>query len=187
MYEWLDAEDAAERLEGATEEELFDGLLTSTLRGDLPLSLVSFTALYSRGRINPTKMAAILSEIGTQSRSVQAKRLVRVYASNVRALGADGNISAQAVYASLVGQFGDQAVPEPTSGDVRRLLQKAKETLASNPRIPDWALDGKHTGRFRDGRFAGTCQMMAACCRAYEHYGRLSVEDRWLPSFVRSQ
>jgi hypothetical protein len=148
--------------------------------------LEAFAALYARPRVVPHRVSELLNTIAYRTESLQAKRLAALYQTNLRTVGADANLASQALYAALVGRFGDQATPEPDFDEVKRLIAGARKNLASNPRVENWALDGVHTGRFKDGRFAGTCVMMAACCRAYEHFGRLVVEDRWPSSFRES-
>ncbi len=183
---WLSAEKSAPRLELVSESNLYLAIESAAKAGDIQAALEAFSALYSRMRVVPRRVSELLNALAFRTESLQAKRLAALYQANLRTVGLDANLAAQALYAALVGLFGDQATPEPDPDAVRSFIAEARKKLASNPQVPSWALDGVHTGRFKDGRFAGTCVMMAACCRVYEHFGRLSVEDRWPSSFKES-
>lgn len=184
---WLEAEREARKLEAMGESALYAKIERDACTGERLGALAAFTGLYGRMRVVPNRIAELLSIVGHQSQSLQAKRLAALYQANLRNIGPDGNLAGQALYAALVGRFGDQVTPEPDHEEVRRLIAAARRNLASSPRVPAWALDGVHTGRRGDPRFAGTVRMMAACCRAYEHFGRLSVDDRWPPSMMESR
>lgn len=179
---WVQAERGAATLEGTSESALYEKVQSDAGFGDVLGALAAFAALYARMRVVPHRIAELLSIVARKSDSLQAKRLAALYQTNIRTVGPDGNLAGQALYAALVGRFGDQATPEPAKDAAQSLAAVARKHLAADPRIPPWALDGVHTGRFRDRRFAGTVQMMAACCRAYERFGRLSVEDLWPPA-----
>lgn len=176
---WAQAEKEVQALEGLSESALYAKLESDSCKGELLGALTAFGALYSRMRVVPHRIAEVLSVVAHRLKSLQAKRLAALYQANIRTVGPDGNLAAQALYAALVGRFGDQGTPEPSLDDLHALVAAARKDLADDAQIPPWALDGIHTGRFKDRRFAGTVQMMAACCRAYERFGRLSVEDRW--------
>lgn len=182
---WLRAERAVPSLESVPEASLYARIEASAERGDLDGALEAFSGLYARTRVVPYRVAELLSVVAHRTQSLQAKRLAALYQSDIRTIGPDGNLAGQALYAALVGTFGEQVTPEPDPAEVRRLVGVARQRLSDNSRVPDWALDGVHTGRLRDPRFAGTVRMMAACCRAFEHFGRLSVDDRW-PSEIAS-
>lgn len=179
---WLEADRIAPTLVSLTEAALYCMVEEAAGKGDLQGALAAFTALYSRQRVDPHRVAELLSAVAHRSGSIQAKRLTALYQANIRAIGPDGNLGGQALYAALVGSFGNQETPEPGAAEVGRLVAAARRTLSASPQIPPWALDGVHTGRYRDGRFAGTTRQMAACCEAYERFGRLSVDDAWPPS-----
>jgi hypothetical protein len=185
IYAWAKAEGGVRALEGATEDFLYAAIFRHAEEKSLHNALTAFSALYARMRIVPHRVAELLHSLSSQGAPVYAKRLTTLYAVNLRHIGVDGNLAGQALYTAIEGVFADQVVPEPEAGEVRRSMALARENLARRPQIPAWALDGVHTGRYRDGRFAGTVRMMAACCRAYEHYGRLSIDDHWLPGFCQ--
>lgn len=180
---WLSAERNTPKLELVSENNLYLAVESAAKVGDVQAALEAFTALYARSRVVPHRVSELLNAVAFRSASLQAKRLAALYQANLRTVGADANLAGQALFAALVGRFGDQATPEPDPDEARSVIASARTKLSTSPLVPNWALDGVHTARFKDGRFAGTCVMMAACCRAYEHFGRLSVDDRWPSSF----
>lgn len=184
MDSWLEAEQDVPSLEVVGEDSLYAKVEEAAYARDLKGALGAFAGLYSRVRVVPNRIAAILSAVAHASGSSHARRLAALYHANVRTLGPDGNLAGQALYVALVGRLGDQATPEPSPQEVRRLVGLARARLAADPKVPAWALDGIHTGRVGDPRFAGTVRRMVACCRAFRHYCRLAVEDPWLPSFM---
>lgn len=184
MEAWLEAERDVPSLEVVSEDSLYAKVEEAAYARDLKGALGAFAGLYSRVRVVPNRIAAVLSAVAHASGSSQAGRLAALYHANVRTLGPDGNLAGQALYVALVGSLGDQAIPEPSPSGVRRLVGQVRARLAADPKVPAWALDGIHTGRVGDPRFAGTVRRMVACCRAFRHYRRLAVEDPWLPSFM---
>jgi hypothetical protein len=184
IYAWARAEKGVGALEALTEDSIYDAISRHAEQGKLNEALTAFSALYARMRIVPHRVAELLNTLTSRTSTVHARRLATLYMANLRHIGSDGNLAGQALYTAIAGVFADQAVPEPQGPEVRDYIALARERLAQRPRIPLWALDGVHTGRFRDGRFAGTVRMMAACCRAHLHYGRLDPADRWLREFL---
>ncbi len=176
---WTAAEATVDALEAKSEDGLLAAMAAGAARMDVSAALAAFSALYARPRIPLYPFVEVLGEVARRSRSIQANRLASVFRANLRHIGVDGNLPGQALYAALVGRFGWQGTPEPDTSEVRHQISLARERLAGPLQIPAWALDGVHTGRLRDRRFAGTVQMMAACCRAFRRFGRLSVDDPW--------
>jgi hypothetical protein len=176
---WAAAEAEVHALEGKSENDLLAAMAAGATRMDVSAALAEFSALYARSRIPLYRLADVLGEVARRSQSIQANRLASVFGANLRHIGVDGNLPGQVLYAALVGRFGWQGTPEPSSDDVRHHIIVARGRLAGQLEVPAWALDGIHTGRLRDRRFAGTVEMMAACCRAFRRFGRLSVDDRW--------
>src|ERR1035438_392312 len=69
-----------------------------------------------------------------------------------------------------------------TAGECYQLLDKAKERWQNPQPIPRWCCDGVHCAG-DDPRFMGMLPQMYAVCKAFEHYGRVDPEDKWLPEF----
>jgi hypothetical protein len=176
---WAVAEVDVPHLEGKTEDDLFTLMAGGRAGKPDATALAAFSALYARPRIAVYRLAEVLSDAAGRSQSIQANRLASLFKANLRHIGVDANLSGQALYATLVGRFGWQGIPEPSLEEARHLIKLARDRLAGGAQVPAWALDGIHTGRLRDPRFAGTVERMAACCKAFRRFGRLSVDDRW--------
>ena len=146
-------------------------------------ALIAFNKIYANRVFRPRDFAGLLLRIASNGTNPQAEKLIDIYARNTSALWLDGNISGQAVFALINGEFGHQGMPEVDEQDVMRMLDEAGKRIESGLQVPVWARDGIHTKRSGDRRFAGTVKQMAACCRAFEYYGRLSPDDEWLAQF----
>jgi hypothetical protein len=181
IFAWLEAE---KLVEPAAASDLLKLLRRQVEERDSLGALKTFGAAYGSGQLIPERLAGLLGELASRSGSIQAMKLAALYRANLRSLGMDSNVSGQALYAILVGEFGAQVMPKVDDDKVAELINEARERLAGKPDVPNWALDGIHTGRYRDRRFAGALRMMASCCRAYLQYGRLNPADRWLPEFL---
>lgn len=146
-------------------------------------ALKAFNLLYNNKSFRPRDLADILLKLSIESSSHQAKRLIDLYAKNTGTLWLDGNLSGQAVFALINGDFGYQQSPVIDENVILLMVLNAQNKITNGIEVPNWARDGIHTRRGGDVRFAGTIKQMAACCRAYEYYGRLSPEDTWLDQF----
>jgi hypothetical protein len=181
IFAWEDAE-RAPSIE--TTQFLPEQLVRRTAARDVTGALKTFLTLYEAGQADPRQMPELMLYLASRSGSEQANRLATVYALHAKAFGMDANLTGQVIYACLTNRFADQAAPEAKE-DVETALQAAQLRLEGRLQVENWALDGIHTGRRRDSRYAGVIHMMAGCCRAFQHYGRLDPRDRWLPGFVR--
>lgn len=150
-------------------------------------ALKAFNRLYENKAFRPKDLANFLLKLSPQSNSNHAKRLVDLYAKNTGALWLDGNLSGQAVFALLNGDFGYATNPTVNENEVLSLLHDAQYKISNGIQIPIFARDGIHTRKGGDPRFAGTVKHMAACCRAYEYFGRLSPDDKWLAQFYEPE
>lgn len=149
-------------------------------------AMKSFNSILSNRSFRPRDFAALLLDLAKDSTSQQARHLIDIYVRNASALWLDGNISGQAVFALLNGDFGYQTAPIVDAVHVMKLLADAERRITDGLVIPDYARDGIHTRQSGDRRFAGTVKQMAGCCRAYEHYGRLDPSDEWVAQFYQS-
>lgn len=150
-------------------------------------ALKAFNRLYENKAFRPKDLANNLLKLSPQSNSSHAQRLVDVYAKNTGALWLDGNLSGQAVFALLNGDFGFATSPIINENEVLSLIHDAQLKISNGIQIPAFARDGIHTRKGGDVRFAGTVKQMAACCRAYEYFGRLSQDDKWLAQFYEQE
>lgn len=150
-------------------------------------AMKAFNRILSDRAFRPRDFASLLLDVAKDSTSQQARRLIEIYTKNASALWLDGNISGQAVFALLNGDFGYQTSPIIDETQVMKLLDEAEHKISDGLVIPDYARDGIHTRQSGDRRFAGTVKQMAGCCRAYEYYGRLSPDDAWLGQFYEPQ
>ena len=150
-------------------------------------ALTAFNRLYADKTFKPKEFAKTLMEITKFSDSQHAHRLVDLYANNTGVLWLDGNISGQAVFALLNGDFGIQTSSTIDEYQVMQMLANAEKRINEGLVIPAFSRDGIHTRRGGDQRFAGTIRQMAASCRAYEYFGRLSPDDKWLAQFYEPE
>ncbi len=150
-------------------------------------ALTAFNRLYADKTFKPKEFAETLIEIAKYSDSQHAHRLVELYANNTGVLWLDGNISGQAVFALLNGDFGIQTSSAIDEHQVMEMLANAERRINEGLVIPAFSMDGIHTRRGGDPRFAGTVKHMAASCRAYENFGRLSPDDKWLAQFYEPE
>ena len=166
------------------QRELTDSMHAAIREHQLTTGLAAFNALYERRDLRPRDFSNALLEWAEQSGSAESKRRARIYADNVSVVWLDSNFSGQAYYALFHGDFGPTEVPEPAFAKAEELVRLAQERLREPIEVPSYAKDGIHTRAGSDSRFAGIVKMMAGCCRAYEHFGRLSPGDAWLPEFT---
>lgn len=165
-------------------DELYETLHSAIIDRDSARGLSAFNAVYERREFRPKPFAEQLTQWASLYGGEQSKRLAAVYAKHASAFWLDGNMSGQTYYALLHGDFGENASPKIGSDQVQAAIANATDRLLSGPiEVPSYALDGVHAGGGSEKRFAGLLKYMAGCCKAYQHYGRLSPEDLWLPSF----
>lgn len=165
-------------------EECLHKCIETLVRGkELLPAMRAFNALYERHRgFDRRLLAEIMVRLALEQNNSTALSIASIYENHMSELWTDGNYAGQALYTLIVGPIGQHPNPDITKADVSTALQRAQLQQAVLA-VPAWALDGIHTGG-RDPRFAGTVKMMAGCCAAYEHYGRLSPDDEWLKSFT---
>lgn len=185
IYAWRMAELHPQKFTGATLDDLF-GIMRGAVKDQKLLTgLAAFTALYRRRDFRAQPFAELLVELAYTSPHHQAKKLAQVYNRMAPTLWTDGNVSGQCYYALMRGEFGNQDVPEADPELAAQLIEQARNRLKDGAiTVPAYARDGIHTRGGADKRFAGVVKSMVGCCGAYEHYGRLSPEDVWLPEFM---
>jgi hypothetical protein len=149
---------------------------------------IAIGAVMAFGDVRPTfgatKQAEFLLDCAEQTGHNLAARLCRVHLSAKSALSGDNNFLCQAAWLMAGGEspaVADEILPV-TEQECHELLAKAEERWTNPNPIPRWCCDGIHCAG-DDPRFAGCLPEMWAVCRAFQHYGRLSPDDEWLPDF----
>jgi hypothetical protein len=130
-----------------------------------------------------TKQAEFLLQRAENMGHGLAVRLCELHLSARTALSSDNNFLCMAAW-MMAGGTGPVAekIPLVTAGECYALLDKAKERWLNPQPIPRWCCDGTHCAG-DDPRFMGCLPEMYAVCKAFEHYGRVSPNDEWLPAF----
>lgn len=183
IYSWRIAELSPPDFSGASLNDLFEIMGKAVKDHDLIRGLAAFNAAYERRDFRAQHLASHLMEWARESGNQQANRLAHVFSKNASTLWTDGNISGQAYYALIHGEFGEQRVPEINSETATQLIDQAIEKLQGPIEAPSYARDGIHTKSGSEKRFSGVVRHMAAASRAFEHFGRLDPSDQWLPEF----
>jgi len=112
-----------------------------------------------------------------------AARLCKVHLSAKSALSGDNNLLCQAAWIMAGGESPvAETILPVTADECAELLVKANERWENPEPIPRWCCDGVHFAG-DDPRFMGCLPEMWAVCRAFQRYGRVDPEDRWLPEF----
>ncbi len=184
LYAWRIAEISPPDFRSISLAGLIEVMGRAVKQRDLLRGLAAFYAVYERKDFRPQQLARHLLEWASESGNPQAMRLAQVFSRHAQTLWTDSNISGQAYYSLLHGEFGEQGVPPEISPEiVVQSIQNSIERLQTPIEAPSFALDGIHTRSGKDARFSGVVRHMAAACKAYEHFGRLHPSDEWLPSF----
>jgi hypothetical protein len=145
--------------------------------------LMAFGDLKGAEHFGATKQAQFLLEQAERQGNELAARLCEIHLANKSALSDDNNFTGHAIWLLSGGVSPLAEKIEPvTEGECHQLLENAKEAWKTPHPIPTWGVDGIHSAG-RDSRFAGCLPEMVAVCNAFEHYGRCSPEDVWLPQF----
>ena len=130
-----------------------------------------------------TKQAQFLLQLAENMGHDLAARLCQLHLSARTALSSDNNFLCMATWmmAGGVSPVAEKIQPV-TAGECYQLLDKAKERWQNPQPIPRWCCDGVHCAG-DDPRFMGMLPEMYAVCKAFEQYGRVDPEDKWLPEF----
>ena len=99
-------------------------------------AMKAFNRLNADRTFKPRDFANTLINIAKESDSQHAHHLVKLYAKNASALWLDGNISGQAVFALLNGDFVYQTVPVIDESKVMQLSADAERRIAQGPLHP---------------------------------------------------
>ncbi len=124
-------------------------------------------------RFGATKQAEFLLQLAENMGHELAARLCKVHLSAKSALSGDNNFLAQSVWMMAGGVSPIAEKIEPvTAGEVYDLIERTREAWKTPQPQPSWQLDGIHAAG-SDTRFTGLLPEMFACCKAFEHYGRV--------------
>lgn len=184
IYAWYRAEMEPQSFKMYELDELFEVMRMAIVEKTMTRGLSAFNAVYRRRDFQPSDLAKLLRQWSELYGGQQAERLSCVFERHVSSFWLDGNVSGQTYYALINGDFGEHVCPEVERGQVESALVRTSQRLKDGISIPSYARDGVHTKGGSDRRFAGIVKFMSGSCRAYEHYGRLSPVDEWLPSFM---
>jgi hypothetical protein len=185
IYAWRQAEIDLPNFKNLELAELFQIMHSAIIEKTLIPGLAAFNAVYDRRDFRPKMLATLLMSWANLHGPQQAQRLARVFERHVGAFWLDNNVSGQAYYAMIHGEFGvQQGCQEVSATAVESALAQATQRLKAGISLPEYCQDGIHTKNGNDRRFAGIVKFMSGSCKAYEHYGRLDPRDDWLPSFT---
>jgi hypothetical protein len=143
--------------------------------------VMAFAAI--QGTFGATKQAEFLLQQAKNMGHDLAARLCNLHLSARTALSSDNNFLCMAAWmmAGGVSPVAETILPV-SAEECYQLLDHAKERWQNPQPIPRWCCDGVHSAG-DDPRFMGTLPHMYAVCKAFEHYGRVDPEDKWLPGF----
>lgn len=150
---------------------------------DRPAAMTAFEALVAHDGLTKVGLANIIRDLAIDIGCMPAERLINVHLSAKSALSHDANFIGQAVWwlAGGVSEVVD-TIEVVMSSVVKGHLNVAAHRLEDPMIIPGWCCDGVHCGG-TDRRFAGMWSDMWAVCAAYNHYGYIDPESKWLRSF----
>ena len=130
-----------------------------------------------------SKQAEFILELAKKYSSDYAGRLMEVHLSQRSALSVDNNFICQALWYLAGGQCSvAEKIEQVTKGECRELIEKVTDRWKNPQPIPGWCCDGIHSAG-NDVRFAGILPQMYAVCKAFDHYGWVDPNDKWLPEF----
>jgi hypothetical protein len=135
-------------------------------------------------KFSATKQAEVLLRIAQSRHHDLAARLCRVHLNAKSALSFDNNFICQAAWMMAGGSspVAEKILPVTVTECVE-LLAQARERWKNPHPIPRYCCDGIHSSG-DDPRFIGMLGPMWAVCQAFNHYGRVSPDDVWLPAFT---
>jgi hypothetical protein len=171
---YLTSDRSQESMTRLIEQGIEEGRKTTALAGVMGLG---------EAKVGGTRQADIMLAFAKKYRHSAAERLVRVHLQAKSALANDNNFLCQAAW-MMAGGVSPVAfvADEPREEEVTELLDRAKARWKAPRPIPGWCCDGIHSAG-TDVRFTGMWQQMFAVCKAFEYYGRVHPEDRWMPEF----
>ena len=137
----------------------------------------------SDAKLGGTKQAELILNLAKKYQHPLAERLAQVHLHAKTALSDDNNFLCQAAWMMAGGEspVADH-IEQVFAEECYELIDKAKERWKNPQPIPGWCCDGIHSAG-NDVRFMGMWHHMYAVCKAFEHYGGIDPNDKWLPEF----
>lgn len=113
----------------------------------------------------------------------ETQALLDVINLHSKELKSDGNHLFCVFVNAMLKPDVDNTVHSLSHEEARSIAETALKCTDVLRPIPDYCLDGVHTRRGKDRRFAGIPENMLACSRAYMEYGALTnssvIKDEW--------
>jgi hypothetical protein len=166
-----------------TEEQAKAELTQATLDGDKTKALGIGFALGSVG-LSSTRQAEFVLGLAEERQNDLAVRLCRVHLKAKSALSGDNNFISQAIWVLAGGSpTNPDAIDHVVAGEVMEKLDQAYKDWKTPHPIPSHYCDGVHCAG-NDRRYAGLLIDMWAVCEAFNHYGNINPDNKWLyPTF----
>jgi hypothetical protein len=168
---------------GETHEKALEVLEDGIQQQDAIMSLTALERLMLFRKISRTELANYLLKLSETYDNSYAARLCTIHLQNKSALSRDANFLCQSVYLLAGGEISvlDEIKPVMASEVRKILVEQFEEMKKYAPINPAWC-DGIHCAGV-DRRFAGMWNDMNAVCMAFNHYGRVDPNDKWLRKF----
>lgn len=174
---WWQSEKTENPHIGASEDVLLEKIELAVKSRAVLAGLQAFSSITRQRSYSRQRLIQCLKSLSRAIGNNSAMRLIEINEKHLKALWWDANVSGQCLYTLLVGPIGQQIDLEPDEAQVAAMTVRAS-SQTNAPEIPNWCLDGIHVPG-ADPRFSGSIKHMAAACRAFEFFGRLSPEDKW--------
>lgn len=175
-------ESKEEEFKTSSFESVFQYMADAAEAGESAHAIAAVHCIAANKMVKGVELADMLLSLAKDRKCKEAIETAEMYKSVSKTLGVDPNHPGQIAYRLSHGALGSQEPVKVLRGEVQDLLDAAHYRWADPEPIPAHYLDGIHSVG-KDRRFSGCSIDMAAASSAFEHYGRLSPEDKWLPSF----
>lgn len=137
----------------------------------------------SGAKMGGTAQAKLILSLANRYRYPLAERLAEIHLRARSALSGDNNFLCQAAWMMAGGKSPVADSLEPVDeAEVMALIELAREKWKTPKPIPGWCCDGTHSAG-NDIRFMGMWPQMFSVCQAFEYYGRIDPDDKWLAEF----
>jgi len=183
IYSGLLAERALLHYPGHHTKENMIELIEHGISGQDRVAAIAGVMGLSHARMSSTAQAELLARMAAGSKHKLAQRLVQIHLRAKSAMSGDNNFLCEAAWMMAGGYSPVAELSEPVFvTEALEALENARERWKAPQPIPRWCCDGLHSAG-DDERFMGVWFHMYAACLAFERYGRLDPQDKWLPEF----